>query len=108
MPDPGNTPLPPKIAADSQAIEAFCAQYGVKELALFGSVLREDFDDQSNVDILVEFLPGHGFTFDNTPDIIDDLTQIFGRRVDVVEARCIRNTYRRDAIMRSKRVIYAR
>jgi len=97
----------PKIMPDPAALADFCARFGVKELSLFGSVLREDFDDQSNVDILIEFKPGSGFTFDNTPDIIDELTAMFGRRVDVVEASCLRNAYRRDAIMRSRRVIYA-
>lgn len=96
----------PRITPDQAALAEFCARYGVREVSLFGSVLRDDFDEQSNVDVMIEFHPGMGFTFDNTPDIIDDLTEIFGRRVDVVEGRCIRNPYRREMIMSSRRVIY--
>lgn len=85
----------------------FCVRYGVRELSLFGSVLREDFSPQSDVDILIEFLPGRGFTFENTPDIIDELTAIFGRRVDVAEKGTITNPFRRNAILGSARVVYA-
>lgn len=76
-------------------------------MSLFGSVLREDFGPDSDVDVLIEFLPGHGFTFENTPVIIDELRTIFGRQVDVVEKNRIRNRFRRKAILSSYRVLYA-
>lgn len=104
-PDPSSQS--PKIMPETAALSEFCERYGVREVSLFGSVLRDDFDEHSNVDVMLEFKPGAGFTFDNTPDIIDDLTEMFGRRVDVIEGRCIRNPYRREAIMNSRRVIYA-
>jgi hypothetical protein len=52
-------------------------------------------------------VPGHGFTFENTPDIQDELRAIFGRKVDVIEMGRIRNPVRRRAIMDSHRVVYA-
>ncbi len=104
---PDQVPGTPKIMPDKAALEEFCVRYGVREFSLFGSVLRDDFDENSNVDVMLEFKPGAGFTFDNTPDIIDDLTEMFGRRVDVIEGCCIRNPYRREAIMNARRVIYA-
>jgi len=91
----------------AQAIEAFCRRFGVKEFSLFGSILRNDFGPESDVDVMLEFLPGHGFTFENTPEVLDDLRRIFGREVDVVEKSRIRNPFRRHAILSSHKVLYA-
>jgi uncharacterized protein len=88
-------------------IEDFCRKYGVAEFSLFGSILRDDFGPESDVDVMLEFQPGHGFTFENTPDIQDDLQRIFGRSVDVIEKGRIRNPIRRQSIMSSYRVVYA-
>lgn len=89
-------------------VQDFCRKYGVAELSLFGSVLRDDFGPDSDVDVMLTFLPGHGFTFENTPDIQDELERIFGRRVDVIEKGRIRNPIRRKNIMSSYRLIHAR
>jgi uncharacterized protein len=88
-------------------IEDFCRKYGVAEFSLFGSILRDDFGPASDVDVMLAFLPDHGFTFENTPDIQDDLQRIFGRTVDVIEKGRIRNPIRRQTIMSSHRVVYA-
>lgn len=88
-------------------IAAFCQKYGVEEFSLFGSILRDDFGPESDVDVMIKFKPGHGFTFENTPDIQDDLERIFGRKVDVIEKGRIRNPIRRQAIMHSYQVVYA-
>jgi uncharacterized protein len=88
-------------------IQAFCRKHGVVEFCLFGSVLREDFGPDSDIDIMLKFQPGRGFTFENTPDIQDELEAIFGRRVDVIEKGRIRNPIRQRAIMNSYRVVYA-
>ena len=88
-------------------IEEFCRKYGVEEFSLFGSILRDDFRPDSDVDVMLKFRPGHGFTFDNTPEIYDDLEAMFGRPVDVVEKGRIRNPFRRHAIMSSYQVVYA-
>jgi predicted nucleotidyltransferase len=97
--------LPIQISKDQ--IEAFCRRFGVEELSLFGSVLRDDFGPESDIDVMLKFLPGHGFTFENTPEIQDDLERIFGRPVDVIEKDRVRNPIRRRAIMNSYRVVYA-
>lgn len=88
-------------------IEDFCRKYSVAEFSLFGSILRDDFGPDSDVDVMLAFRPGHGFTFENTPDIQDDLGRIFGRPVDVIEKGKIRNPIRRREIMSSYRVIHA-
>ena len=101
MPEIENIPIP------MDRIEAFCRKWGVKEFALFGSVLRDDFRPDSDVDVLLDFQPGYGFTFENTPAIIDELESIFSRNVDVVEKGRIRNRFRKASILSSHRVLYA-
>jgi predicted nucleotidyltransferase len=98
---------PPKLQLPMEQIEAFCRKYAVDEFSLFGSILRDDFGPDSDVDVMLRFQPGYGFTFENTPDIQDDLQAIFGRSVDVIEKGRIRNPFRRAAIMNSYRVVYA-
>jgi predicted nucleotidyltransferase len=88
------------------ALAEFCRRFGLARLALFGSVLRDDFGPDSDVDILLWFKPGFGFSFENTPEIEEELRRLFGRDVDVVELDSIRNPLRRQAIERSYRVVY--
>lgn len=90
-----------------EQIDAFCRRFGVAEFSLFGSILRDDFGPNGDVDVMLEFLPGHGFTFENTPDIQDELERIIGRRVDVIEKGRIRNPIRRQTIMNSYQVVCA-
>jgi len=65
-----------------QTIAGFCRKHHIRRLALFGSVLRDDFRPESDVDMLVEFesgaTPGFGFI-----GIQDELSEILGRRVDL-------------------------
>lgn len=95
------------IAIDKERIEAFCRRWRIRELALFGSVLREDFRPESDVDVLVSFEPDSGFTFDNRVEMLDELAEIFGREVDLVGKDAIRNPFRRQSILSSRQVIYA-
>lgn len=88
-------------------IEAFCRRFGVEEFSLFGSVLRDDFGPDSDVDVMLKFLPEHGFTFENTPDIQDELERIFNRPVDVIEKDRVRNPIRWKSIQNSYQVVYA-
>jgi predicted nucleotidyltransferase len=88
-------------------IEDFCRKWKIKEFALFGSVLREDFRPDSDIDVLVTFEQGGGITFDNRVEMLDELAAIFGRDVDLVEKNAIRNPFRRYEIMTTKEVLYA-
>jgi predicted nucleotidyltransferase len=74
--------MPVAIAVDPARIVGFCQAHHVRTLSLFGSVLRADFRDESDVDVLVEFDPGHvpGLEFFAMED---ELRQILGRRVDL-------------------------
>ena len=97
----------PKINIPKDKIEDFCRRWKIKEFALFGSVLREDFRPDSDVDVLVSFEPDGGITFDNRVEMLDGLTAIFGREVDLVEKGTIRNPFRRHEILTTKEVVYA-
>ncbi|MBU4231952.1 MAG: nucleotidyltransferase family protein [Proteobacteria bacterium] len=97
----------PKINIPKAKIEAFCRRWKIKEFALFGSVLREDFRPDSDLDVLVSFEPDGGITFDNRVEMLDELAEIFGRQVDLVEKDAIRNPFRRHDILTTKEVVYA-
>ncbi|MCC6154599.1 MAG: nucleotidyltransferase family protein [Candidatus Hydrogenedentes bacterium] len=98
--------LPMDIAADQLA--AFCQKWRVRELALFGSVLRSDFRPDSDVDVLVTFADGAPWSLWDWGDMMDELKSILGRNVDLVEKDAIQNPYRRESILREHRVIYTR
>jgi predicted nucleotidyltransferase len=76
--------MDPRIPIDRAAISEFCQRHRIARLALFGSVLRDDFSAQSDVDVLVEFEPGHvpGLAFMSMERELSGLLQ--GRRVDLV------------------------
>jgi uncharacterized protein len=97
----------PQIHIPLKQIEDFCRRWKIKEFALFGSVLREDFRPDSDIDVLVSFAPDGGITFDNRVEMIDELAEIFGREVDLVEKDGIRNPFRRHDILTTKEVVYA-
>ncbi|MBM4294402.1 MAG: nucleotidyltransferase family protein [Deltaproteobacteria bacterium] len=97
----------PKINIPQDQIADFCRRWKIKELALFGSVLREDFRPDSDVDVLVTFEQDGGFTFDNRVEMLDELAEIFRRGVDLVEKDTIRNPFRRHEILTTKEVVYA-
>jgi predicted nucleotidyltransferase len=103
----GNPKIKGKLEIPLDKIEAFCRKWKIKELALFGSVLREDFRPDSDIDVLVTFAPGGGFTFDNRVEMLDEIAEIFGREVDLVEKDTIRNPFRRQEILKTKEVVYA-
>ena len=99
--------MSPQIRIDRERIVEFCRKWKVTEFALFGSALREDFRPDSDVDVLVAFASGAGITFDNRVEMLDELSAIFGRPVDLVEKNSIRNPFRRHAILTTKEVVYA-
>jgi len=104
---PANIKIKSNLEIPLRKIEAFCRKWNIKEFALFGSVLREDFRPDSDIDVLVTFEPGGGITFDNRVEMLDGLAAIFGREVDLVEKKAIRNPFRRHEILTTKEVVYA-
>lgn len=91
-----------------EQIGRLCERYGVKELYAFGSVLREDFSQGSDVDMAVVFSrTGVSGSFDQYFDFKADLEELLGRSVDLVCAPAIRNSVFRQELDRTKRLVYA-
>jgi uncharacterized protein len=95
------------IEENFDAISRLCRRYGVHSLEVFGSILRDDFDAaRSDVDVLVEFEPQAAGSFSNFLDLKESLERLFGRPVDLVELRAIRNRRLRHYIEKSKAPVY--
>ncbi len=91
-------------------IADFCRRWKIAELALFGSVLRDDFRPDSDVDVLVTFAADAQWSLFDHVDMEDELKEILGRPVDLVNRRGIersRNPFRRKAILESAQVVHA-
>ena len=88
-------------------LEAFCRTWKVKELSLFGSVLRDDFGPDSDIDVLVVFAEDAEWSLWDIVEIRDELKTLFGREVDLVEKRALRNPFRKHEILKTHEVIYA-
>lgn len=100
----------PALAIDlpREAIEAFCRRWKIAELAVFGSVLRDEFGPESDVDLLVAFAPDADWTLFDIAAMERELEGVLGRRVEMTERAAIersRNPIRRDAILGSARVV---
>lgn len=99
-----------RLGVDEAALAAFCHKWHVAEMALFGSVLREDFGDGSDVDALVTFEPGSAPHFPDILDMREGFKNLVGREVDLVKRAVIersRNYVRRQDILSTAQVIYA-
>ena len=91
-------------------ITDFCKRWQILELALFGSVLRDDFGPESDVDVLVRFDPQARHTLFDLAQMQDDLSALLGRKVDLIERVAVErspNYIRRKAILQSAETIYA-
>ncbi|MBN2020136.1 MAG: nucleotidyltransferase domain-containing protein [Sedimentisphaerales bacterium] len=97
------------ITIPKDKIQEFCRGHHIGSLALFGSVLREDFRPESDVDILVEFEKGHQPDLFGIIELQEELSKIIGHKVDLVERRAVEkseNYIRRRHILESAEIIY--
>ena len=97
--------MSPRITVDRQRIAEFCRKYHIRKLALFGSVLGDDFRPDSDVDVLVSFEPGQVIGL-RIVDIEDELARLFGRRVDLVSEKYLNHRIR-DGVLATAEVQYA-
>jgi uncharacterized protein len=88
-------------------IEAYCQRWQITEFALFGSVLRDDFRPDSDVDVLIIFAPNHGWNLFDVMEMQRELEALFGREVDFIQKKELKNPYRRVNILKTHRVVYA-
>lgn len=96
-----------KIEISREKIAEFCHRWRIKELAIFGSAVRDDFRPDSDVDVLVVFHDDAGWSLFDHIKAEEELKQLFGRDVDLVERKTIRNPFRRHHILSNHEVIYA-
>ena len=95
------------IGIPKDKIEDFCRRWKITEFALFGSVIRDDFRPDSDIDVLVTFEPNAGHTLFDLVHMENELKEMFGRHVDLVERGGLRNPFRRREILSTMEVIYA-
>ena len=93
-----------KISIPKEQIAEFCRKHYIRKLALFGSVLRDDFGPKSDIDVLVEFEPG------KTPGLAffamqDELSQVLGYPVDLNTSQCL-SRYFRDEVLAEAEAVY--
>ena len=99
-----------RIDIPMEEVADFCRRWQVIELSFFGSVLREDFRPDSDVDVLAQFDAEARHTLFDMVRMQEELQRILGRQVDLVSRRGIeasRNYLRRNAILESAEVVYA-
>jgi len=98
------------IGFSREDIAAFCVRWGISEFALFGSVLRNDFKKESDIDVLVTFASDRHITLFDMVDMGEELEEIFERKVDLISRRSIErseNYLRKESILSNLEIIYA-
>lgn len=93
-----------RIAIDRDKLQAFCQRWRTTEFALFGSVLRDDFGPDSDVDVLVTFAPDTKWSLFDYAAMEEELREILGRHVDLVNRQAVErssNWLRRQEILQT-------
>jgi len=97
--------MPAHIQLDQNKIAAFCKRHKIRSLALFGSVLRDDFRPESDVDVLVEFEPDACVGLIGFAGMELELSELLGRKVDL-NTKGFLSVYFRDEVLREAEVQY--
>lgn len=95
-----------RIELPIDEIIEICRKYHVRELSVFGSALREDFRPDSDVDLLVEFEPNAQIGFLAFAGLMRELSEVIGRKVDLVPKKGLKELIR-DSVISSSKVLYA-
>jgi len=88
-------------------IVLLCKKYSINELSIFGSSVRGDFTENSDIDILVSFTKGSEITLFDIMDLEKEFSQLLKRRVDIVEKESLKNPIRKNRILSTREIIYA-
>ncbi len=96
-----------RIDLPMERIAEFCSKWKIAEFSLFGSVLRQDFRPDSDVDVLIEFSQDADWSLFDWVDMTEELKAVLGHKVDLVSKRGLRNPFRRYAILTTREVVYA-
>ncbi len=98
--------IPAKIAIPRAEIEDFCRKHHIRKLSLFGSVLRDDFREGSDVDVLVEFEPGKGPGLIRLAGMERELSELLGGRKVDMNTPLMLSPYFRDEVLREAEIIH--
>jgi len=101
--------LSPRIPINREKVEAFCKKWKIVELSLFGSVIRDDFREDSDVDVLVSFSKDSRWSLFDVIHAENELSVIVGRKVDLMEREAIEddpNWIRRRHIMNHRQIYH--
>ena len=101
--------MKPRIPLDKESIAEFCRRWKITEFSLFGSVLREDFRPDSDIDVLVSFAPEAEWGLFEHVAMQEELAAMFNRKVDLITRRAVehsRNPVRRRIILESAQPYY--
>ena len=88
-------------------IVLLCKKYSINELSIFGSSVRGDFTENSDVDILVSFNKDSKITLFDIMDLENEFSQLLKREVDIVEKESLKNPIRKSRILSTREIIYA-
>lgn len=95
-----------RLGISPDQIVKFCRHWMVAEMALLGSILRDNYRPDSDIDVLVDLLPEATWSLFDISRMRLELASLFGREVDLVQANGLRNPFRRRAILSNREVIY--
>ncbi len=101
--------LPTNFSLTSEQVSSFCQKWQVIELALFGSILRDDFDSDSDVDVLVTFAPHARPSLFDLVHMTNELSGLLGRKADILTKKSVEknhNWLRKREILSTAQVIY--
>lgn len=101
--------LRPNLAIDAQQLTELCQQWKIEQLELFGSALRDDFNENSDIDLLVTWQKHHGWSLFDLVTMQNDFTKLFDRPVDLVSRKSIEtstNPLRKAAILNTAQPFY--
>ena len=95
-----------RLKVSQEKIAQVCHSWKITEMALFGSVLRDDFRADSDIDLLITFTPKHGWNLLDLIDLKAELETLFQREVDLLQKKELKNPYRKQEILSTYQVIY--
>jgi len=95
------------VLLDFNDVIRLCKKYYIIELSIFGSSIRDDFTQNSDVDILVSFEQNSKITLFDIMELEKEFSQLLKREVDIVEKESLKNPIRKNKILATREVIYA-
>jgi hypothetical protein len=96
-----------QVPVNRRKIAGLCRRWNIIEFSIFGSAARGESGPESDVDVLVSFASDAGWSLFDLVNLVEELEELFGRPVDLVERDAIRNPFRRRAILAEREILYA-